>query len=151
MPAEESKGFDLIDLMIVVVIIGILAAITIPNFINMQTRGREAQVKANCHDLQLAAEDFSVQNGGVYAKSLSDKLPSGDTVIDLLPDGRMFENPFTKSFDSPVDLNGQWPLPLTQGETGYESLDNNGDGVVDGYKITGCGRDGVTITLTSGL
>src|SRR5438046_3063966 len=87
---RTEKGFTLIELMIVVVIIGILAAIAIPNFIAMQNRAKEGSTKANMHTLQLAAEDYGVRNDGVYA---ADMTSSGSpTVAASLP--ASFKNPF---------------------------------------------------------
>ncbi|TMQ54507.1 MAG: prepilin-type N-terminal cleavage/methylation domain-containing protein, partial [Candidatus Eisenbacteria bacterium] len=70
MPRAE-KGFTLIELMIVVVIIGILAAIAIPNFIAMTNRAKEGGTKSNMHTFQLSAEDYGIQNDGIYSSDAS--------------------------------------------------------------------------------
>jgi len=56
---------------VVIVIIGILAAIALPNFIKARNKAREAEVKSNVHSIQIALERYAVDNHGVYPTFLT--------------------------------------------------------------------------------
>lgn len=130
--------------MTVVIIIGVLAAIAIPNFNRLVDRAKEASVKSNCHTLQLSAENFAILNGGTYAANIDvDTTPGGGTILSMLPSGAMLQNPFTRAATEPV--NG---AAATAGQTGYVPIVNGG--VNEGYTITGFGETAVLITLSSG-
>jgi len=64
---STRKGFTLIELLIVVVIIGILAAIAIPKFANTKEKAYVASVKSDLRNLVTAQEAYFADNANNYA------------------------------------------------------------------------------------
>jgi prepilin-type N-terminal cleavage/methylation domain-containing protein len=77
MKKNRNKGFTLVEIMIVVLIIGILMAIAVPNFIQARSTSRKNSCIANLKQIDSAKEQFAMET----------KLDTGATVLstDLAP------------------------------------------------------------------
>ena len=88
------RAFTLIELLIVVAIIGILAAIAVPNFLNAQIRAKIARVESDVHAQGIALETYNLDNNS-YPES---QIPA--------PRLRRLSSPIPYIADVPQDVFG---------------------------------------------
>ena len=64
--AASESGFTLVELLVVMLILGLLAAIAVPAFFNQRDKANDAKAKTVAKTTQTAMETFATDNGGKY-------------------------------------------------------------------------------------
>jgi general secretion pathway protein G len=123
-PFRKARGFTLVEIILVIIIIGILAAIIIPKFAGQTDKAKIATTKANLNSLRSAIRLFQSDNNGT---------PPADLSTDLVPNyiRAIPEEAVTPSTDvgSAVTGDGGWVYNATDGEVSVNlsGNDDNGD------------------------
>ena len=80
----DAAGFSLIELLVVILIIGVLAAIAIPAFAGQKGKASDAQAKELARTAETTAETIAIDNNGEYTKVSAAELNKYEPSIGIL-------------------------------------------------------------------
>ncbi len=80
---SDEHGFSLIELLVVIIIIGVLAAIAIPSFLSTKAKAVDSQAKELVRTAETTAETIATDNGGSYEKVTATELNKEEPTIRI--------------------------------------------------------------------
>ncbi len=110
--ADNQKGFTLVELMVVVVIIGILIAIAVPVYNNITTKAEKSAIEANLRTIDGAIMQYQTSTTGTWATGKALQEIIGSDYLQAWP-----ESPGAYR----INQEGQAVVKISNGEGGLDN------------------------------
>jgi type IV pilus assembly protein PilA len=81
--SRDESGFGLVEVLVVILIIGVLAAIALPAFLNQKTKAYDAAAKELVHSAAVTAETIAADNNGEYTKVTKAELNKYEPTLQI--------------------------------------------------------------------
>lgn len=122
-PKNFQRGFTMMEMMIVIVIIGILAVIALPNFTGMKEKQYEKEAKANLKLIMAAEKIYRMEMGG-FTQNLTDETAINRELKLSLPTAtnRVWQYSVSSDGDATCSVSA-WKNTGEWSSTGW-SMDN---------------------------
>jgi type IV pilus assembly protein PilA len=85
--SNGEGGFTLVELLVVMLILGLLAAIAIPSFFNQRDKAKDSDAKAGVRTAQTAIETYATDNDGSYTGATEAALEAIEPTLKDAGDG----------------------------------------------------------------
>ena len=79
---RDESGFTLVELLVVMLILGLLAAIAIPAFFNQRNKAKDADAKSSVRTAETAMETYATDNNGAYTGATTAKLAAIEPTLN---------------------------------------------------------------------
>ncbi|MBN1459139.1 MAG: prepilin-type N-terminal cleavage/methylation domain-containing protein [Armatimonadetes bacterium] len=128
---RKSKGFTLIEMLIVIVVIAILALIVIPRLLGAGRKAKEATLRGDLHQIRNAIQQFEADCGD-YPLTLDQLMntPSGDGGTGIALDAAGWQGPYLRTPDDNLPKD-----PFTDSSTSWSYTPATGH-VASGSTLT---------------
>ena len=147
--SNGEGGFTLVELLVVMLILGLLAAIAIPSFFNQRDKARDADAKSSVRTAQTAMETYNTDNQGSYAAATDVILEGIETTLQDAP-GALTVTSTADSYEVQVDSPTGNSFRISRAADGTTNLTCGNGGQAVGIPLAGFGQDGCPTTGTWG-
>jgi len=130
----REEGFTLVELLVVMLILGLLAAIAVPSFFTQRDKAKDANAKADARTAQTAVETYQTDKGD-YAGATEDGLVAiEETLAEANSEGRLSVTSDANTYTVTVNSENDDPahtFSIARNSSGVVSLTctpNDADG-----------------------